>query len=112
MSLCSWRILLSSVRSRTVTSGQLSSRVSPPRFFVDSVVSEGAQRPDRASVNAHGGGRDSRAGWLGPERHELVGKSRHSAADTDATDVGTTAHPVHPSPLGHVAVHHRAPTAQ
>ncbi len=46
------------------------------------------------------------------ERHELVRKPRHGAADTDSADIGTAANTVHPAALAHIALHHRSPAAQ
>jgi len=46
------------------------------------------------------------------ERHELVGESRHGAADANAADVGAAADSSHPAAFGNVAVHDRPPASQ
>ena len=46
------------------------------------------------------------------EGHELVREPWHRAADADAADVRAAADSGHPSPLGDVAINHRAPAAE
>ena len=73
---------------------------------------EAAQRVNRAAVSHHRARRQQRAGRLVHERHELVGKPGHGAADADAAHVRAAADSAHPAALAHVALHHRAPASQ
>src|SRR5436190_24099025 len=100
------------VRIGAIARRQLSPRMPPLRFFVDSRVSEGAQRFDGAPVWHYRAGREFSAGRFVHERHEFIREPRHCATDTDAADVGATADSRHPSPLGNIAVHHGPPAAQ
>src|SRR5277367_5280294 len=84
----------------------------PLRFFVDRIVSNGAQRSNSTAINADGAGRDPGARRFIHERHELVREARHGAADANSSDIGTAADPSHPAALGDVAVHHWPPAAQ
>src|SRR5579862_6256660 len=102
----------SSERSRTVAGGQLGSGMPPLRFLVDGLVGERAQCSYGTPVHGDRAGGNSRARGFIHERHELVREAGHCAADTDAANVGTAAHAVHPSAFGDVAVHYRSPAAQ
>ena len=84
----------------------------PGGFFVERCFGEVAQRAHRAAVHQDRGRRHLGAGWLLQERHELVRKSRHGAADADAADVGATADAVHPAALRNVAVDHGTPAPE
>src|SRR5580704_16683403 len=83
----------------------------PLRLFVDGFIGERPQSADGAPIHADSGGRYSGARRLIHKGHELVGESRHGAADTDSADVRTPAHTIHPSPFGNVAIDYRAPAA-
>src|SRR5262245_55374552 len=84
----------------------------PLWFFVDCGVCDASQRADHPAVDSDGARRDSRAGRLVHERHELVREAGHRAADADASDIRTTADASHPPALCHVAVDNRTPTAE
>src|SRR5204862_6553838 len=59
-----------------------------------------------------GGGGDERPRSDLGDGAELVGKAGHGAADADAAHLHAPAVAVDDAPLGDVALHHRAPTAQ
>jgi len=84
----------------------------PDRLFVERCLSKAAQGMNGPPIGLDGGGRQEGARWLIHERHKLVGKSRHGAADADASDIGAAAKPRHPTPLAHVALHHWPPASQ
>src|SRR5689334_1857796 len=84
----------------------------PLGFLVDGLLRQAPQGADGRAVQPARHGRHPGSRRLVHERHELVGEARHRAADADPADVGATAHPVDPTPLGHVALHDRAPAAQ
>src|ERR671937_152405 len=94
---------------RPVPGRQFATLLPPLRLLVDRLAGDLAQRPDDVAVQAAGGGGDLRAGRLVHEGHKLVGNPRHRAPDADPPDVRTTADAVDPSPLRHVALHHRPP---
>src|SRR6516225_11488171 len=84
----------------------------PFRFLVDGRLGQGAQPLDGTAIGTGHSAGNFRSWRFVHERHELVRKSRHSAANADAADVGAPANAGHPAPLGHVAVNHRAPATQ
>src|SRR3984957_17242009 len=99
------------ISSGSVASGEFCARMAPLWFFIDRDVSKRAQRPDRLSVKGDAGGRNLRAGRLIHERHELVGKTRHGAANADASYVRAPSYASHPAAFWHVAIHNRPPAA-
>src|SRR3984885_9000226 len=84
----------------------------PLRLGIGRLGGEAAQRADHGPVQHAGGARHPRAGRLVHERHELVREARHRARDAVAADVRAAADAVDPAPLGHVALHDRAPAAE
>src|ERR1700677_4150264 len=84
----------------------------PLRFLVDGRLRHRPQSAHRTPICADCSGGDLRPGWLIHEWHELVRKTWHGAANADAAYVGAAADSGHPSPLGNVAVHNRAPASQ
>src|SRR5436190_9911017 len=80
-----------------ITGGELAAAMSPFGFLIHGMVGNGAQRTDEAAVRADEHAGKSCAGRFVHERHELVGKTRHGAADANATDVRAAADAVHPS---------------
>src|ERR1700733_6141678 len=84
----------------------------PLRFLVDGRLRYRPQSANRTPICAHCRAGDPRTGWLIHERHELVREAGHGTANTDAAYVGAAADSRHPSPLGNVAVHYRAPASQ
>jgi hypothetical protein len=46
------------------------------------------------------------------ERHELVGKPGHRAADTNPANIGTAADPVYPSAFSDIALNDGSPASQ
>src|SRR3954452_7609044 len=94
------------------TGHELGRGSSPCRLLVHGPGRHRAQPADGGAVHAGRGGGELGPGWLVHERHELVREAGHRAADADPADVGTPAHAVDPAPLGHVALHDRAPAAE
>ena len=80
-------------------------------LFSDACVNRRSAWIARA-VGHDGLRRQQRARRLIHERHELVGKARHRAADADAADVRAAADARHPAALADVALHDRAPASQ
>src|SRR5213076_475405 len=76
-----------------VTGRQVGSRVSPPRFFVHGAIRDRAQHSNKTAIRPDDRAREGRARRFIHERHELIGKPRHGAADTNPTDIRTTADP-------------------
>src|SRR5580700_11401924 len=101
-----------SVRSGVVSGGEFSARMTPLRFFVDGVLGQGPQGANSASIGANSCTGNLCPGRLIHEGHELVGESRHGAADADAAHMGAAADSGHPAAFGHVAVHYRTPASQ
>src|SRR4051794_15633541 len=101
--------LLSSIGSRVIASCELLARMSPFRLFVNGVVGDLAQRSYGAAINSNGARRNGRPGRFIHERHELIRKAGHRAANTDAADVRTSADTCHPTPFRNIAVHYRTP---
>src|SRR3990170_272374 len=97
--------------TRVVAGRELLLVVAPLGLFVDRRVGYAAQLPDHVPVGLAEGRRERAARRLVHERHELVREARHRAADADAADVRASPEPVHPTPLGHVAVDHGPPAA-
>src|SRR4028118_428764 len=97
--------------ARVVAGGELLLVVAPLGFLVDRVVGYAPEAPDHGAVDLGHARRERPAGRLVHERHELVRETWHRAADADAADVRASAYPVHPTPLGHVAVDHGPPAA-
>src|ERR1051326_4418685 len=94
-----------------IAGGELWLRVAPFWFLVDARVCDRAQRADELAVlyNQRAGKCSSRR--LVHERHEFVRKAGHGTCDANAADIRTATDPVHPTALGHVAIHYRSPTA-
>src|ERR1700722_3913118 len=86
--------------------------VSPTRFFIERSLSKPAQSVNCFSVCGHGGGGKQGAGWLVHEGHELIRETRHSAANTDPTNIRTAADSCHPTTFPNVALDNRAPAPQ
>src|SRR6476661_9383712 len=84
----------------------------PLWFFIGSILGYGAQRANRSTIRASRGSRYSCARRFIHEGHELVGESRHGAADANAPDIGASADSGHPAALGHIAIHYRSPASQ
>src|SRR5580700_6600265 len=82
-----------------VTGHELVPGRSPSRLVLECVVRDLPETSNRASVQPARHRRNLGAGWLVHERHELVGESRHGAADADTADVRATADAVDPTPL-------------
>src|SRR3712207_2485166 len=99
------------ISARVVASRELVTVVAPLRFLVYRGVGYLAQLPDHGAVGLDQGRRSRRAWRLIHERHELVREARHRARDAYAAHVRASADPVHPAPLGHVAVYDRTPAA-
>src|SRR3954451_10472726 len=91
---------------------ELGRRPAPLGLLVGGAGRHLPQPSDGRAVDAGCGGRGLRARRFVHEGHELVGEAGHGAADADPADVRAPAHAVDPAPLGHVALHHRAPAAQ
>src|SRR5690242_8623094 len=85
---------------------------SPCRFFIERCLRELSQCVNGLAVSHHRVRRQQRAGWLVHERHELVRKTRHRAADTNPTNIRTTTHAVDPTTLTNVALDHRSPATE
>src|SRR5829696_3454695 len=98
-------------RPRLIAGGELPAVVAPLGLLVDGLVCDPTQLANRGPVHAGHRRRQPATRRGVHERHELVGKSRHRAADADPAYVGTAADPRHPPPLGDVAVDDRPPTA-
>lgn len=84
----------------------------PFRFFIHGVIRKVAKRADRFAVNTDRCSGNSGAVRLIHEGHKLVWESRHRAANANSTHVRTSANSRHPTPLRHIAIDHRTPTAQ
>src|ERR1700716_401464 len=95
-----------------VSGRQLCPRMTPLRLFVDGILGYRAQGADGPAISADGRARDFRSRGFIHERHELIGESRHGAADADSAHVGAAANSGHPAALGHIAVHYRTPASQ
>src|SRR5271168_4367185 len=63
-------------------------------------------------VSPHSTGGQQRSRRLVHKGHELVRKSRHGAANTDAADIGTAANTAHPAAFAYIAQHHWSPASQ
>src|SRR4028118_1554270 len=96
--------------ARVVAGGELLLVVAPLGFLVDRVVGYAPEPPDHGAVDLGHARGERPARRLVHERHELVREARHRAADADPTYVRASPDPVHPAPLGHVAVDDRPPT--
>src|ERR1700691_4550579 len=116
------RLPPSAARPRTILIGTiligtiLIARKPPPfppdRLFIERCLGKAAQGMNGPAISLDSGGRQQGARWLIHERHKLVGKSRHGASDADTPDIGATAEARHPTPLAHIALHHRPPASQ
>src|SRR5580704_10007190 len=102
----------SSVRSGMVSGRQFSARMTPLRFLVDGRLRNRSKRANGPAISAYGCAGKFPSGRFVHERHELVGKARHGAADADAAHVGAASDSRHPAALRNVAVHHRPPASQ
>src|ERR1043165_8532320 len=60
----------------------------PLRLAIQRRLGEAPQGMDRAAVSGDRIGGEQRPRRLIQKRHELIGKPRHGAADTDAADIG------------------------
>ena len=98
-------------RRLLITGEKFRTRLAPLGLFILGVVCDGAQSSNHGSVALNGGGGEARPRRLIHERHEFVREARHGATDANAADVGTTSDTGHPSALGHVTIHYRAPAA-
>src|SRR5580692_7928349 len=86
--------------------------MSPTGFFIEGGLCKPAESVDRSSVSSHCAGGKQRTGRLVHEGHEFIGKPRHGATDTDATDVRTPAYASHPATFANIALYNRSPTPQ
>src|SRR5262249_25908430 len=93
-----------------ISSCQPGAAMPPLRFFVDRRVCDTSQGGDHLSVKHYRIRREPAARGLIHKRHELIREAGHRASDANATDVRTASNAPHPSTLGDVAVHNRAPT--
>src|SRR6476469_2107742 len=71
--------------------------LAPSGFFVERRLRKPAQGVNRSSISLYRGRRQKRTWRLVHERHELVRKTRHGTANTDSTDIRTSANPGHPA---------------
>src|ERR1051325_4097455 len=97
--------------SRVIAGGELRLAGSPLWLLVGAAIRDVAQETDDAAGNPANTRPHERAGRRIHERHELIREAWHGATDADAPDVRATTDAVHPSPLGHVAIHDRPPAA-
>src|SRR5438132_6066358 len=81
---------LLSVGSGVIAGGEFGARMPPFRFLVHSRLGKGAKRTNGPPVGTDHPGRNPGARWFIHERHELVGKARHGAADADTAHIRTT----------------------
>src|SRR5687767_4643695 len=88
---------------------RLRTPLTPGRLAVERSLREVTEGAHGAPVHEDGRRRHLRAGRLVHERHELVGKAGHRAANAYATHVVAATDAVHPAALRHVAEHDRAP---
>src|SRR5579875_625581 len=95
-----------------VTAEQLLAPGAPLGLVVHGVVGDLAKPSHGGAEHARSERRHPGARRLVHERHELVREPWHRAPDADPPDVRAAAHPVHPTPLGHVAVDDRSPAAE
>src|SRR5262245_34745200 len=86
--------------------------MSPLGFLVECCVGEFSKGANDTSVNAAGGGRKFSSGRFIHKRHKLVGKSRHGAADTNSTNIGSSAESRHPSAFWYIAIDDGSPASQ
>src|SRR4029079_9180014 len=91
---------------------QLTALDPPAGLGVDRLERDAPQLADDLPVRAAGRAGDLAAGRGVHERHELVRETAHRASDAAPADVRAAAHAVDPPPLGHIALHDRAPAAQ
>src|SRR5580700_4891995 len=84
----------------------------PFGFFVDRVLGDIAERSDGSTIYANRRTRNVSTGGFIHEWHELVGKSRHGATNTNAAHVRAAADAGHPSPLRNITINHRTPTSK
>src|ERR1700683_3550465 len=89
-------ILSTLVGPRPVAGSELEAAMTPLRLFVNCRVGDPAQGANHAAIDADRGGRKHCTGRLVHERHELVRKSRHGAADANSAHVWTTTDTAHP----------------
>src|SRR3984885_744494 len=95
-----------------IPGGQFRSWMPPFGFLVDSCIGETAERSERASPQCDRACRERGSRRFVHERHELVRKPRHSAANAYPADVWTPADTCHPAALGDIAIHYWSPAAQ
>src|SRR4249919_3310514 len=91
--------------------GELGTRLTPLGFLVDRVLSHRTEATQGRTPGTDHGRGELAARGLVHERHELVRKAWHCAADADTAHVRATSDPIDPTALGHVALDHRAPAA-
>ena len=92
------------------TTGRLIAIPSSRSLFV--VHRQTTDPADKAANRSARGGTKERAGRSGVERSELVGETRHRAADANATHIHTTAIAIDDAPLRDVALHDWTPATQ
>src|SRR5262245_6235685 len=83
----------------------------PLGFLIDRMLRDTAQAANHSSVESTNAGRDLTSRWFIHERHKLIGKAGHGAANADAANVRTSANSSHPAALGHITLDYRAPAA-
>src|SRR4029450_12749947 len=92
--------------------GELGTGLAPLGFLVDRVLRHRAEAAQSPAPGVDDCGGELCSGGLAHDRHELARKAGQGAANADAAHVGAAANAVHPPPLRHIALDHRAPTAK
>src|ERR1700722_19631580 len=75
------------------------------------MVCNAPESPDSDPVRANKCRREPGSRRLVHEWHEFIRKTRHRAADTNASDVRTAADTCHPAAFGNITINHRSPAA-
>src|ERR1700735_5589402 len=73
-----------------VAGGQVAAWFAPLRLVIERVRGDLPQASDRAAIDPAGHGGDAGPRRLVHERHELVGETRHRAANADTAHIGAT----------------------
>src|SRR6185437_12605479 len=106
---------LNGILSNRILKGFLGlwNRRTPPRWnLIQRSKRKPAQGANHSPVRSYSMRREHRPRRLVHEGHEFVRKSRHGAADTDATYTGTAAYAIHPSPFADITLHYWPPAPQ
>src|ERR1700733_4492720 len=105
-------IFLSLVCRWAIASGEFGPAVPPSRLFVQGGVGEAAHGPNKVAIGANDICRELCSGRLVHERHELIRKPRHGAANADAAHIRAAANAAHPAALGDITIDDRTPTTE